>query len=247
MESAGARSQAVDAARDAESPRAARREALADVAIFLGSSAAIFGAETALGLPPTYQGLPTIIGAFLIVAAIQRYRGRSFAMLGLARPARLRTLPLWVIAIYAVTMAIGLGVQQIVLAYVDAPPDLSRFATLYRNPQMLIVALLTIWITAAFFEEIVYRGFLLGRLLDIGAGRRGGAAAAILGHALLFGVLHAYQGALGIALTGLVAIIFGLFFVLLRRNLWALILVHGLIDTMGVVQFYLYGVPGQSG
>ena len=60
---------------------------------------------------------------------------------------------------------------------------------------------------------------------------------------MLFGMLHTYQGLLGVITTGVVALIFGVFFLLQKRNLWILIIVHGLIDTFGVVQFYLNGVP----
>jgi len=197
--------------------------------------------------PGIYQGFLTIIGSFIVVMTITRFRGETLADMGLRRPKRYWTLPLWVIAIFVVTYAVAGGGQLVVLQFVDAPPDLSKFAVLHNNLPVLIISLVSIWVTAAFFEEVVYRGFLLRNLLRLAGG--GGMAVFTMSllHAIPFGILHLYQGLLGVITTGLVAVVFGIFYALQGRNLWALIIVHGLIDTLSVVIFYLNGVPQAIG
>ena len=218
-----------------------------DVGLFLVLALGVSLLDHGLVPAGTYRGVLSIVGTFIIVIVITRFRRESLADLGLRRPRRLWTLPLWVFAIFFSTMVVA-GVGQVIVSQlVETQIDLSRFAVLHGNFAMLLAALASVWITAAFFEEIIYRGFLLRNLLEIVGDRKILATiCAILLHAILFGLLHAYQGVVGMVGTGLVAIVFGVFFIAQKRNLWALILVHGLIDTIGVVNFYLNGVPGAS-
>jgi len=73
---------------------------------------------------------------------------------------------------------------------------------------------------------------LVGRL------RGGMLLAALLGGAA-FGLMHASQGLSGVLLTGVVGVLFGYVYLRSGRNLWAMIVAHGLIDTWGVATLYL--------
>jgi uncharacterized protein len=59
----------------------------------------------------------------------------------------------------------------------------------------------------------------------------------------LFGAAHAYQNLLGIAITGMLGILMGLLVLALGRNLWAVIIGHGLFDVSRFVLFYFQGPP----
>lgn len=214
-----------------------------DILVFLTVAGALAYVDQAYVPAGPFQGFLSIIGAFAVVVVIKQMRGQTWSDLGLGRPRRLWTLPLWVAGIFVATMVIALAGQMAAASFIHAPVDLSKFSILHQNVPMLIVSLVSIWITAAFFEEVVYRGFLLGRLLDIAGGGLGAAVLLSFVHAVLFGLLHLYQGPIGVITTGIVGFIFGIFFVLQGRNLWALILVHGLIDTISVIQFFVAGVP----
>jgi uncharacterized protein len=65
------------------------------------------------------------------------------------------------------------------------------------------------------------------------------AACAI--QAALFGWLHAYQNAFGIAITGTIGLIMGVLFLVCGRNLWPLIIGHGLYDASRTILFYFQG------
>lgn len=223
-----------------------RQTVIVDIVIFCVVTLFFLYIEHILMLPAVYQGFMGITGSFLVVAVITWHRKQPLSVLGLARPTSLKTLPVWVIGILVATFVIAGGVQQLAATYIDAPVDLSKFAALHKNLPMLLAVLASVWITASFFEEIVYRGFLLGRLIDLLGNGRTAAIAAVVLHALLFAVMHSYQGLLGVLTTGVVAIVFGVFFLILKRNLWALIITHGLIDTLNALQFYFVGVPGHT-
>ena len=220
--------------------------ALVDLLLFLSVTAGLLFIDRTLVPPGLYQGLLSIIGAFVAVWVIVGRRKQRLIDLGLSRPKRLWSIPPWFIAIFVTTLAVAGGGQLIAVKFVDATVDLSRFDVLHQNVTMLVVSLISVWVTAAFFEEVVYRGFLLDRLLTISGPGWIGAVLVSLLQAILFGLLHYYQGPLGVITTGLVGFVFGLFYIAQRRNLWALILVHGTIDTINVVQFYLVGIPQTS-
>jgi hypothetical protein len=56
-------------------------------------------------------------------------------------------------------------------------------------------------------------------------------AAALVLQAGLFGLSHAYQHLYGILLTTCLGILFGLVYVALRRNLWVIVIGHGVYDA----------------
>ena len=65
------------------------------------------------------------------------------------------------------------------------------------------------------------------------------SAFAVLLPALLFGLGHFYyQGLRGLVMTTAIGIAFGAAFLLLKRNLWPLVLVHGVIDTINFIALY---------
>jgi membrane protease YdiL (CAAX protease family) len=64
---------------------------------------------------------------------------------------------------------------------------------------------------------------------------RAAALAVVVVQAAVFGVGHLYLGARGVATATLVGLIFGAWYVFRSRNLWPLILAHGLTDTISLI------------
>ena len=61
--------------------------------------------------------------------------------------------------------------------------------------------------------------------------------------AALFGLLHTYLGLSGGVSAGFSALTNGVFFLLSGRNLWPVILVHGMWDSAVATLLELNGVP----
>ena len=107
-----------------------------------------------------------------------------------------------------------------------------RFGDVEANPAMFLLWLAIVWTAAAFGEEMFFRGYLVTRLSALFRPTPVGPILAIIIAALIFGVGHIYyQGLRGFVITGAIGIAFGGVFLLLKRNLWPLILLHGLMDT----------------
>jgi membrane protease YdiL (CAAX protease family) len=100
--------------------------------------------------------------------------------------------------------------------------------------------LVIVWTAAAFGEEMFFRGYLITRLQNLFSDIKFGNVLAVITPALLFGLAHIYyQGLRGLVITGLIGLAFGTMFLLFKRNLWPLILWHGVIDTLTFTAMFM--------
>lgn len=191
-----------------------------------------------------YAGTAAVTTSLGAVLATRRWRALPWASIGLAAPAGPGRLGLqalagllagWSAALVAMVVATqGLG---------WAPMDASRFAGIEGDLVGLLGALALSWTTAAFGEEVLFRGFVQSRLQALlGARRHAGVLAAVV-QAVLFSLGHAYQGGTGMLVSGAIGLAFGL--LMLRfRSVWPLVIAHGLIDTVSMLALYSGVRPG---
>ena len=181
------------------------------------------------------------IGKMLLVGVawgLIRLRGETLADIGLKRPAS-----------WMRTFFIGIGLAAIVFIamYVSEKAgfrrDLSKFKDVQGNMELALLGVFYAFIGAGFYEEFMFRGFLMQGLAMFFGGSRGGWIAACVLQGALFGLAHAYQNPLGILITGTLGVLMGLLVLVLGRNLWPVIIGHGLFDASRFVLFYFQGPP----
>jgi membrane protease YdiL (CAAX protease family) len=218
-----------------------RTSALRDILFAAILFAAVFFGLQALGLqaPGTFALVVTLVFATWRLAAAGPGWAGAWPSIGLRAPPSWLRLLLWVIAIYVlVIIANAVIVVTLGRVYGWAPLDLTRFAGLEGNPTRLALWLLVAWTTAAFGEELLFRGFLLTRLHAVLGPRPIALGLAVLLQAMLFAVGHAYLGIRGTMSAGVVALVFGAVYFLNGRQLLPLILAHGLIDSVSLIAIY---------
>ncbi len=182
---------------------------------------------------------------FLVCWLSLRIRGLRWRDVGLAR---FRSWPVTL----GLGAAIGIGMellqlfvtQPLLVSVTKTAPDLSFFRRLVGNPKLLVVMLLLVWILAAFGEELVYRGFVLNRLADLGRGTKAAWVASLLFMSIAFGFHHYQQGITGIIDEGLMGFLLGLGYLACDRKLAVPIVAHGVQDTVDMVLLYLGKYPG---
>lgn len=193
------------------------------------------------------HGMP-YLGTFVLalplftvaLVPILRASGETLRDLGLMRPTLgwLRTLLAALVCVPALfgiaallTHGFGeLGLVDAGAVFDTAPLSLAGF--LIGGP-----------LAGGFGEELLYRGLLLTRLekvLAAAAGPRTAALVALCVTSTLFGLNHAYQGGLGIAVTTFYGLAFGALYLATGRQLALPMLVHGGID---VVSFAFLASP----
>ena len=179
----------------------------------------------------------------LVLLAIVSMRLREgawrWAALGFKRPQSWRRI---------VLIALGAAALRLLLGSLVIEPFASHFWPPIKGPAevneirghltAVLMYLPMVWGFAGFGEEIGYRGYLLNKLAEALGRTRTADVIALLGSAVLFGFGHYYKGPAGILDSGVAGAILGSVYLLSGRNLWACILTHGFIDTVGVFAAY---------
>src|SRR4029434_9683320 len=165
--------------------------------------------------------------------ALVLLRGERLADIGLKKPES-----------WTHTLIIGIGLAAIVFIamYVSEKAgfrrDLSKFKDVQGNPELAILGVLYALIGAGVYEEFTFRGFLMQGLAMLFGGNRGAWIVACFVQGALFGLAHAYQNPLGIAITGTLGVLMGLIVLASGRNLWAVLIGTGLFGACRFVLFY---------
>ncbi|WP_115048859.1 CPBP family intramembrane glutamic endopeptidase [Xanthomonas arboricola] len=164
---------------------------------------------------------------------------RSLNACGLQR----RTARAWLgWTLLLLALVIGLVnplVQPLIDALTGTKADYSGYGALRGNFTAAAQLAGGAWLSAALGEELVFRAFLMHHLDHLLRRHRGGQVMAALAGGALFGAMHLSQGISGVLLTGLVGALFGYVYLRSGRNLWAMVLAHGVIDTWGIATLYL--------
>ena len=184
--------------------------------------------------------VPSLV--LLVLAAVSlAVRRQGLGTLGLRRPDRPGRMCLQVVAMATVwTVLTFVLIKPLLEHLIGEAEDMSQYAGLQGDLPNVLGLLLLSWTLAAFGEELAYRGFLLTRLREVlPAGAVGTVVAAVVS-AVLFGWLHNEYGWVGVAQVTLDA----LFLTVLRfryRTLWAGVVAHGVVNTIGIVAIFLAG------
>lgn len=209
-----------------------------DLLIVAAAFAAFVFLIHALDLPAA--GTVAVVVALAAATWRLRAAGESWATLGLRAPDSWARVALWVVGLYAAILVTNfLVVMPLGRALGWPPVDLSRFATLKGNALQLAGWLALSWTTAAFAEELVFRGFVLTRLQTVLGRGALPAATAVLVQAAIFGSAHGYLGVRGAVVAGMVGLVFGAAYVVNGRSLVPLVIAHGLTDSVSFVTIYL--------
>lgn len=146
------------------------------------------------------------------------------------------------VVFFGAVATVLIGGPAIGLDFIGQVPDsvADRWGNLEGNIPLFLLWLTIVWTAAAFGEEMFFRGYLITRLETAFGNIRWGVVLAVLLPALLFGYGHYYyQGLSGLFVTGAIGLVLGTMFLLYKRNLWPVILWHGLIDTLAFTATFM--------
>ena len=166
--------------------------------------------------------------------------GESLKDIGIARPKNLTLAGVIAVANIPVAMTFSVLTAVILRNYgiTSAPPDIARFTGIQGNVPLyaswMVMALL-----ASSSEEIIYRGFMISRLEKV-LGRSGVSMVLILlMQAAYFGVRHYYQGLVQAYAAGAIGLVFGISYMLTKRNLWPAMIAHTAMNLISLTGRFL--------
>jgi len=144
-----------------------------------------------------------------------------------------------------VVFAFGIScfiVGAIIIANITGIPesaDFSRYDFLKDNLGGLLLSLLGVYFISSFAEEVIYRAFLINRIVEITHSFKYSKLIAVLLSSVFFGLIHYEWGAMGMVQTGFMGLAMGISYFVLKKRLWTLIIAHMYMDTLLFVQIYL--------
>lgn len=196
-----------------------------------------------------YAGPASLLLTLGVLTLYLRARGLRWSAMGLVPlpglKARLMLIPqaglalVAFAAVVALTTIAGPALGFDFLREVPAGVD-DRWGDVAGSLPNYLLWLGIVWTAAAFGEEMFFRGYLITRLLRVFPGSLSGAILAVAISAVIFGYGHFYyQGWRGAVVTGGIGLAFGTMFLLFKRNLWPLILLHGVIDTLTFTAIFM--------
>jgi uncharacterized protein len=164
----------------------------------------------------------------LFAGILTRLNRESLADVGLKRPTSVSRTILYGLLAAAAVLVVVIGLERMGFG-ADRLGEMAE--ELKGNPALLAQRIAISALIVGFVEEFVFRGFLFLRLLKLFGGSNIATAAALLMQALLFGLGHAYQHLYGVVLTGCLGLFFGIIYLALQRNLWVIVIGHGIYDA----------------
>ncbi len=165
---------------------------------------------------------------------------------------------------WLLTIGFALGWLILMLAYsrladwlasrwFKKPPTLEAFRSIQQSIAKLIAGIIVAWILGGFLEELIARGIVLASIdswLAAWLSAPAAATVAVIIAAAGAGTMHLYQGPRAAVIIFQLSILFGVLFVITGYNLWAVIICHGLYDTIAFIRFALkksrYSQPGSG-
>lgn len=196
--------------------------------------------------PVTKQALAwiaNILMLFIIWLGL-RLRGQNLKHFGLSlqfseRRKIFRAIFISFLVFLAAVAAFVLG--SIIMANIIGIPessDMSGYNYIQGNLPMLLLALVGSYIVSSFGEEVIYRGFLINRISELGSNSKRARWGAILFSSIIFGLIHFEWGVMGMVQTGFMGLALSISYIIVKRNLWITILAHAYMDTILFLQLY---------
>ncbi len=130
--------------------------------------------------------------------------------------------------------------DRIASQLIAKPPTLKTFRVIQQSKTKLVAGIAVAWALGGVLEELVFRGIVLKSIAATLIAWLVGpiaAGAAVVVAAIGAGIIHLYQGNRAALIITQLSVLFGALLVLSGYNLWAVILCHGLYDTVAFIRF----------
>ncbi len=219
-----------------------RRATALDLAVVLGTISLAwlltrYVLYPALHVPSHAPMILRPISGFFACWWLLHRRNLTFRSLGLRKPPNLLLALLSAVALYFCMQAVSRWVSPWLSELLHPQSQPSFIGYVHGNLIAFIGWLAIGVVIGGFCEEVLFRGFLLNRVENL-VGGWFGTVLGVLGQALLFGALHWYGGSFAFAHASVFALVNGCFYLLLKRNLWPLIIVHAAWNAIGIWGVY---------
>jgi membrane protease YdiL (CAAX protease family) len=190
------------------------------------------------------KDFPAIFFSFPLSWVSLWLRKLGWRGVGLRRPTSwLRTIGLGVLIGVAWQLVEIWIIDPLIVQAGGLPIDLSQFERLPGSIPNLIAWIIIGWLLGAFPEEMILRGYMINRFVDVLGDNRKGLTVGVLVGSILFAIGHVNLGIGAVIENFVFALVFAGLYLAARRNLWLPIIAHGIYNSMAFVFIYLGLIP----
>ncbi len=207
--------------------------ALIDLLIIL--AVLVIVKQSVLPFSYLYAGPASTFSAMLVATILLRRRGLRWKNLGLCWPENWwKTIGLTLLSMVAFIAATQ-TMQLFADAFFDDVGTSGRFDHIEGNPAAYVGIMLLVWTHGSFFEELLFRAFVIDRTSSAFGGDWPADVGAALFSSIFFGYRHYYyQGMHGALITGAGGFAFAMLYLWFgRKNIMPLIFAHGIFNSLG--------------
>jgi len=187
------------------------------------------------------NGLFWSFTTLLVATILMRIRGVTWKEIGIFKPKNYIKSLIASIFIFAF-IVISIIIFQNIIEYLDldVAPDLSgeqastKFGNLSGN-WGLFFTIIPFILLQSMLEEVLDRGFLINWIEKSLSSTWAATIIAVLVQAVIFGFRHSYDLSERSITVAIIGLAMGIGYVAFGRNLWPLIIVHCLLNTMSMI------------
>jgi membrane protease YdiL (CAAX protease family) len=179
----------------------------------------------------------------LVASYLLRRRNLSWQDLGLRWPQGWwKTIFLTGVTFLAIVL-VGSAVSSVAGTFFEDIGVSGRFDNVEGNVVVYLGMLVLVWVHSAFFEELLFRAFVINRATTTLGNSKAAVVLAVIFAAVFFGYRHYYyQGMKGAVTTGAIGLALGLLYVWFgRKSIMPLVLGHGIVNTIIQTQRFIGG------
>lgn len=216
-----------------------RRAAAFDLAIVVAVLVTV--KQALLPLTVVFAGPASTLSAMIVGTFLLYRRGSNWQELGFRWPESWPRAFGWTLAIFVLFLATVAGTNAIADMMFEDIGASGRFDFVRGNLAAYLMIMVVVWTHGSFFEELLFRAFIITKLSDTLGDKRGAAIISVIIAAVFFGYRHYYyQGMHGALVTGMIGLLFGLIYLRLRKTtILPIILVHGLVNSLSQTSRFL--------
>jgi membrane protease YdiL (CAAX protease family) len=175
-----------------------------------------------------------------------RMRHLTWRDVGLVRPdSWTQAIAVGIVAGLALECFSLLATEPLIGWVTGVSPDRSDMRPVVGSPVMLGVALALNWTLAAFGEEMVWRGYLLNRIMGLGFRGTLGPLLCLFLTSALFGIAHGEsQGLAGMLQESFAGLALGSLYFAFGRRLAIPVIAHGASNSLALIMIFFNRYPG---
>jgi membrane protease YdiL (CAAX protease family) len=196
-------------------------------------------------LPYSYlmAGPASTLSAMIVAHWLLRRRGSGWRELGFVWPVSWPQTALFTIVAFSGIVATAVVANLVTNQFFPDLKASGRFDFVTGNLLAYFGVMALVWTHGSFFEEMLFRAFLISRGSDILRGGIGASVVVVVVLSCFFGYRHYYyQGINGALVTGFIGLTLSMMYLWFgKKNLLPLIFAHGLVNTISQTQRFLSG------